>query len=133
MMQMQLVEFSQARLFRNQATGDHIDDDFNYVQRTEKFVFTSVNQLNGHTPSRRDDIIQILQILVYLLDDKKEWIQNRPEEEGEQNRIRIYKQTCTPADLCAGQKTQLLAGLMTEAYGYQFNEEPRYDYIIATL
>lgn len=35
--------------------------------------------------------------------------------------------------MCAGQKTEILAPLMKEAYSYSYSEEPRYDFIISEL
>ena len=132
MKQIFLIDFGLCRRFRNEETGIHHEDDLDYL-RDQNNIFASINQIEGHTASRRDDIIQILQTLVFLLDWRRDWIINQPLYAGQQQRIKEFKINCRPEDMCKGDRTEMLSNLMIEAYSYSYKDEPRYDFLITEL
>ena len=67
--------------------------------------------------------------MIFLLDWKRDWIVNKPEE-GEEQRIQAYKLNATPEDICNGAKTKIFTSLLKESYSYEFEEQPRYEHFI---
>ena len=90
------------------------------------FEFASVNQLKGHTTSRRDDLISLSYLLVYFFKRGK-----IPESSDSQNIVygnnkKDYRASLE--ELCYD-NTEDLKEFMTEVFSYRFKDTPRYDYL----
>ena len=76
-----LIDFGLATKYWDDSTDEHmpdvVDENFN-----GNMIFCSVNQLRGHSFSRRDDIIMIIQSLIFLRDWKRDWVENFPNRPG---------------------------------------------------
>lgn len=126
---MYLIDFGLAKRYRDVETGQHVIDKKD-VDQPGNLSFCSVNQIRGHTPSRRDDIIQVIQTMIFMRDWKQEWVTGGSNHRGrsQRQRIRNFKLRSTPEEMCGGPKTAMLAPLLKEAYSYRYDDEPRYDF-----
>jgi len=100
------------------ADGTHIKNS--KVQYFEgNLVFASKNAFNLQTLSRRDDVISLAYLLIYLLEGKLPFIGgsstmgNQPLSYQD---IRDHKIAMKPEDLCAGPKSRILLPFLREAY-----------------
>ena len=59
MTQVNLIDFGQSRFYRDKETGEHLPN-LNNITYPGNAIFCSRNLIKGDTPSRRDDIIQIV-------------------------------------------------------------------------
>ena len=132
MKQVYLIDFGMARRYCDSGTGTHLPDTNDHVFN-ENIIFCSVNQLKRHSFSRRDDIIMIIQTLIFMIDWEREWVENNPDIPGQNDRIRDFKLSASPKTMCQGSDTELLTPLMEEAYSYSYLDEPRYDKLINML
>lgn len=98
-------------------------------------IFSSLNQLKFHTTSRRDDMISLFYLLVFLfkegampgidsqdLDDTAEFF----------DLVKNVRQSQKTADLCFG-NTQNLYYFKKAVFAYKFNEKPAYDKLRSIL
>ncbi|CDW85094.1 UNKNOWN [Stylonychia lemnae] len=99
------------------------------------FVFSSVYQMLGHSPSRKDDLLSIFYLLLYFKDGKLPWVikqndgkiktmsfdQVRKAKQDFHSEIKMKSQTC------------LIRCLIKYCDKLQFEEKPRYDIIIKNL
>lgn len=110
-------------------TGEHVD------KRTlEAFrgnvLLASLNQLKYHTTSRRDDIISLFYMLVYLL--KKgvmpgiQTAAYSDDPRAEFQHIKEVRQGQKLKDMCYG-NTKCLQFFMKEVFSYRFKDMPDYD------
>ena len=117
-------------------------------------IFASKNAFNLFTQSRRDDLISLCYLLVYLIDGDLTFLtkedqmedsamlsesQPAPDltssnggehgkiKEDEFVRLRRAKNTLSPEQLCDSEESLLLLPFMKEIMGYRFNEQPNYD------
>lgn len=87
MKQVYLIDFGLAKQFKDSITQVHLANIKKHNKACNT-IFCSRNQLLGDEFSRRDDIIMIIQSLIFMRDWKKPWIENQPQEPGEQDRIK---------------------------------------------
>lgn len=100
-------------------------------------VFSSINQLQFMTTSRRDDLISLCYLLVFCINQGK--LPNiEVYEAGEKNddfkKIREAKLKHNLADLCNEKYGTLdLADFITECFSYRFKDKPNYAKLRAIL
>jgi hypothetical protein len=63
-----LVDFGFATRFIDKSTGLHIEEDEVSTFRGN-MIFGSLNQLNFMTTSRRDDLISLCYMMIYMLNN----------------------------------------------------------------
>ena len=98
-------------------------------------MFSSVNQLKFHTTSRRDDLISVFYILVYLLKQgNMPGIELNNDYDPNQvfDEIKETRRAQKSKDLCFG-NTKELKTFKKEVFSYNFADEPRYDYLRSSL
>ena len=124
-----LVDFGFASRYTAEQDGaeEHIEKDkIDYFKGN--MMFSSLSQLKFYKTSRRDDLISLFYLMVYLFKGAK-----LPQIEltskmtvNEQFMvIRDAKQDHRTADLCF-ENTQDLADLRREIFSYRFKDQPRY-------
>ena len=94
-------------------------------------VFSSINQLKFHSTSRRDDLISLFYLLVYLMKGGNlpgTSLANSTDVNQEFQHIRDVKIKQRTHDLCFG-NTKGLTNFKREVFSYRFKDEPRYDYL----
>lgn len=95
-------------------------------------LFASHNALKRVSQSRRDDLISLAYLLVYLLNGPPEWAKDRVCSEQKFAKIAKIKKNMTPADLCQGPAYKILP-YVTEVFNYKFKEMPNYSKLKFTL
>ena len=90
--------------------------------------FASVNQLEFQSPSRRDDLISLCYLLVYLVNDYS--LCNVKEEGFDLKKtyrmITKMKKGLTPLSLCEKNNAQQLIKFCEEVFSYEFSDKPDY-------
>jgi hypothetical protein len=107
----------------------YMDDNKHIEMKTEKAIigtpnFVSVNVHNGIEPSRRDDLISIAYIILYIINGALPWQTKR-----EMKSIKMQKQC-----ICDWSKTPLeLIPYLKYCENLKFDETPNYQYLIKSL
>ena len=95
-------------------------------------MFSSPNQLDFKSTSRRDDLISLFYMLVYILhegDNIPAFTVNKfANRFKEMQRIKTVKLSLKPKDLCFGTSSDLNE-FMIEVFSYQFKDKPNYHYL----
>ena len=65
-------------------------------------LFASKHTIMGNQSSRRDDIIQIVYNMIYLLNPMDSWMYKFLEVSDPVKQMRDFKEWATPQDICAG-------------------------------
>lgn len=89
--------------------------------------YVSVNIHNGIEPSRRDDLISILHIIIYLHNGSLPWQEKCKTRKNSKNIFKIKRETSGKI-LC--RDIPKIGILLEYCYSLSFNETPDYNYII---
>lgn len=136
-----LIDFGLARKYMDK-NGKHVPNSTQRVFRGN-VVFASRNLFNLETPSRRDDLISLCYLLLYLVDGDLPFIseqENPPPDRNKQEyqhrefkRIKGIKNLLTPQLLCETQEARLMLPFLEAVFAIPFAEEPNYDSLRFTL
>lgn len=77
--------------------------------------------LEGHNFSRRDDVIQAIYVVIYLLNKFKD-ITKQSDRVG----IRKFKLSANSTEICKGEMSYRIAPILDLANSIEFDEEPNY-------
>lgn len=129
------MDFGFVTRFMDEANRDHLP-----VQNIKIFrgniMFASPNQLNFRSTSRRDDLISLVYLIVYML-NKGDLI-NQPIQQQNMTREEIFSKSREAkinykvADLCQG-VSEDLTDFVTEIFKYSYSDKPQYEYLRKTL
>lgn len=106
----------------------YVDNDNKHIEmKSGKTIigtpnFVSVNVHNGVEPSRRDDLISVAYIILYLINGGLPWI--REMKEMKMQKQCILQWSKTPSELIE---------YLTYCENLKFDETPNYDYLIKSL
>ena len=89
-------------------------------------LFASKHTIMGNQSSRRDDIIQIVYNLIYLLNPKDSWMYRFQDAQDPVAVMRDFKVNALPKEICEGDRCGCITDLCAEAYSYKYDEMPRY-------
>lgn len=92
-------------------------------------TFASLNQMKFHSTSRRDDLISLFYLMVYMLKRGNLPglnIKDDTDVNEEFKIVRDAKQNQTSKDLCYG-NTQDLKAFKREVFSYRYKDEPNYE------
>ena len=89
-------------------------------------MFASKHTILGNQSSRRDDIIQIVYNLIYLLNPPNCWLYRFDHTTDPAEEMRKFKESATPKEICEGERGECLIELCKEAYSYEYEDMPRY-------
>ena len=93
-------------------------------QRLSKHTIVLLTKNVGS--SRRDDIISLLYMLVYLLKGYLPWQTNEElNVQAQYNHVKQYKLELQPDNICTG-NASFLTELLTYAYALEFKQKPDY-------
>jgi len=96
-------------------------------------VFGSRNAFRGISLSRRDDLISLAYLLLYLIDGDLEYMKDgdadkHPQDQAaEFQKIGLKKVTMTPEELCLSNESKKIYPFLKEVYSLKFDEEPNYN------
>ena len=122
-----LIDLGLASTYRDPKTK------FHYPERSSDFfkgnlMFCSSNVLCGMQASRRDDIISLMLVLIYMVKGSLPWIKQLGSIEA-----MISKRTGTSLDMIIGGLPEGLAQCYRYAMTLGFYQKPDYEWIINTL
>lgn len=100
-------------------------------------IFASKNAYNLYTQSRRDDLISLCYLLIFLIDGDLKFLKNENDEEAKEVdegddeekvkfkeddflRFRKAKNSLKPKDLCDSEESLKIVDFITEIYKYRF-------------
>lgn len=98
-------------------------------------VFASPNQLKFHSTSRRDDLISLFYLIVFMFKRGQMPgfdIHDDEDKNKQFKTIRDVKFKYRASDLCCDNTKELIR-FMREVFSYRFKDTPRYDYLRGLL
>jgi serine/threonine protein kinase len=125
-----LIDFGISKKYMRE-DGKHIE------QKDEQFfkgnfIFASVNAFNFRSLSRRDDLISLTYLLVYMIDGTLPFIidlgnPRTPEiRRLEFNQTKEIKNKITAEELCASKKAKEVLPFVEQIFALGFKDEPDY-------
>jgi serine/threonine protein kinase len=124
-----IIDFGLSRFYMK---GDkHVTNTYNKtIVGTLRYISKNVH--NGEVYSRRDDIISIMYVVIYLLKGKLNWsgiVAKNGDKRTKEELVYDKKIKTTSHELCAG-LPHLYQKLIDYAYKLEFEEKPDYLYMI---
>ena len=124
-----IIDFGLSRFYMK---GDkHIINTYDKsIVGTVRYISRHIHE--GNVYSRRDDIISILYVVIYLLKGKLPWngmVPKKGEKITKEELIYDKKIKTTSSELCEG-LPPMYEKLVDYAYGLEFEEKPDYLYMI---
>lgn len=123
-----IIDFGLSRIYMKD--GAHIPNKPNSsIVGTMRYISTRIHE--GNVYSRRDDIISILYVIIYLLKGKLPWcgLKVKPEDKRTKAEIVYDMKKITPIpQLCSGLPA-IFERMLTYAYKIGFDEKPDYIYL----
>ena len=123
-----IIDFGLSRIYMKD--GAHIPNKPNSsIVGTMRYISTHIHE--GNVYSRRDDIISILYVIIYLLKGKLPWcgLKVKPEDKRTKAEIVYDMKKITPIpQLCSGLPA-IFERMLTYAYKIGFDEKPDYIYL----
>ena len=95
------------------------------------FYFSSINALYGNAVSRKDDIISICYLLIYLYKGRLPWEDIKVNKKGKEEIIKL-KKIYTPNILCENDFSEVL-NIYNDAINLDFSDKPNYNKYIELL
>ena len=123
-----MIDFGLAKQYINKS-GLHRNNNI-HSSITGTVMYISLNVHNGNEPSRRDDLISMIYVIIYLLKGSLPWqcIKYTTPEDKIQ-KISHLKQIISPRDLCNHLPNKLLE-MIDYCYDLSYDEEPNYEYLL---
>jgi casein kinase 1 len=129
-----LIDFGISKYYKDQ-DGKHLPEN-NRVLFAGNILFSSVTafrnkckylaSLTNLEPSRRDDIISLLYMLVYLINGKNHWLGDlNPSDLGYFRKVGQIKKQLNAETLCV-HDALCLKEFAAEVFRIQFSEQPNY-------
>lgn len=129
-----IVDFKYATPFINTKTFEHLEQEDVDVFKGN-MVFCSTDQHNFKSTSRRDDLISLFYLLVFLMQKGKVpalHVDHQNDLSNEFERVKNEKQNLRTRDLCFG-CTKDLKRFKKEVFGYNFVDVPNYEHLRTLL
>lgn len=129
-----LIDFGFATRYLDKKTKLHLEKKEVNTFRGN-MVFASLNQLKFHSTSRRDDLISLFYLLVFMVRGGSMpgfEIDNRVDKNQQFRTIKAVKESQRLRDVCFDNTSELSA-FMREVFSYRFKDTPRYDYLRSLL
>lgn len=123
-----IIDFGLSRIYIKD--GTHIPNKQNSsIVGTMRYISTYIHE--GNVYSRRDDIISILYVIIYLLKGRLPWCGLKVEPNDKRTKAEIVfevkKRTPIP-ELCEGLPA-IFERMLTYAYKIEFDDKPDYIYL----
>ena len=123
-----IIDFGLSRVYIKD--GAHIPNKPNSsIVGTMRYISTHIHE--GNVYSRRDDIISILYVIIYLLKGRLPWCGLKTEPGDKRTKTEIVyevKKRTTIKHLCKGLPA-IFERMLTYAYKMEFDEKPDYIYL----
>jgi serine/threonine protein kinase len=123
-----IIDFGLSRIYIKD--GTHIPNKQNSsIVGTMRYISTHIHE--GNVYSRRDDIISILYVIIYLLKGKLPWCGLKVESSDKRTKAEIVyevKKRTSITELCEGLPA-IFERMLTYAYKIVYDEKPDYIYL----
>jgi len=123
-----IIDFGLSRIYMKD--GAHIPNKQNSsIVGTIRYISTHIHE--GHVYSRRDDIISILYVIIYLIKGRLPWCGLKTDQHDKRTKAEIIyevKKTTPISQLCSG-LPNIFERMLTYAYKVEFDEKPDYIYL----
>ena len=121
-----LIDFGLCQKYKDNE-GNHLP-----LQKVNEFrgnfIFASVYAFHLVTQGRRDDLISLCYLLVYLLDGDVPFIFNQIINKYEAfEKTKCIKNTMTGSKLCVSPESKLLQPFVKEVFKMDYDMEPEYE------
>ncbi|CDW89820.1 casein kinase i isoform delta-like protein [Stylonychia lemnae] len=111
-----LIDFSVSQRYMDQ-NSNHLPNEIKR-EFNGNIAFSSVYQMNGHSPSRRDDLLSIFYLLLFLKEGQLPWSKHLNKQKKGYAFIQVQKEK------------GFIKNLIKYCNNLNFEEEPDYNYII---
>jgi len=128
--QVNMIDFGFATRYVDKKTKEHMNKQEVNTFRGN-MVFASLNQLKFHSTSRRDDLISLFYLLVFMIRGGSMpgfEIDNRVDKNQQFRTIKAAKESQRLKDVCFD-NTSELSQFMREVFSYRFKDTPRYEFL----
>ena len=120
--QIKLIDFGVAR--------PYLDNDGNHIKMSDStftgnIIFSSKNGMANKSLSRRDDLISLTYVLLYLLQGNLSFLISDVSDLDSFKRMLECKSKASPESLC--EKSGELLGFVREIHNLEFEETPDYE------
>ncbi len=126
---MNIIDFGLSKFYMKSNT--HVENTHNRsIVGTIRYI--SLNVHEGDVYSRRDDIISIMYVIIYLIKGKLPWmglVAKKGDNRTKEELVYEVKLKVTTAELCEG-IPYLFKKLIDYSYTLEFDEKPDYSYMI---
>jgi serine/threonine protein kinase len=123
-----IIDFGLSRIYIKD--GTHIPNKQNSsIVGTMRYISTHIHE--GNVYSRRDDIISILYVIIYLLKGKLPWCGLKVESDDKRTKAEMVyevKKRTSITELCEGLPA-IFERMLTYAYKIGYDEKPDYIYL----
>ncbi len=123
-----IIDFGLSRIYIKD--GAHIPNKPNSpIVGTMRYISTYIHE--GNVYSRRDDIISVLYVIIYLLKGRLPWCRLKTSAGDKRTKAEIVydmKKKTTIEQLCRG-LPNIFERMLTYAYKIEFDEKPDYIYL----
>lgn len=127
--QLFLIDFGLSKKYRNEF-GEHIPRKEN-KSLTGTYRYISLHTHAGIEQSRRDDMISLGYVLIYLAKGKLPWQELQPQQKTDPVAIGQCKTETPLSKLCEG--IQPLYFYMRRVLAYEFTDAPEYSLLVSIL
>ena len=113
----------------------YLDEHGIHIQQVKKrlfqgnLLFSSCDSMCMLNTSRRDDLISLCYMMLFLQKGKLPFIETNHNMTSDEEfiHIRAKKKSLRPTDLCISKESESLLKFMTEIFALKFEEAPYYD------
>lgn len=120
-----LVDFGSAHRFLNKESGSHIEENEKYPGNVGTSSFATNRACKGLTPSRRDDLLSLGYIMIYVFKGELPWSDIKDPWRADK-----VKESAKVDDLVSGMSTELLS-YFHHVLRLEFDGEPHYSVLQA--
>ena len=123
-----LIDFGFAKKYRSSRTGNHIQFSFKKYFRGN-LQFSSINAMRGIEQTRRDDIISIGYMLIYLYTQYLPWTKLKSKDTYALGQKILKKKNTTSIEVLCKDVPKEMEEFMRYVLSLTFEEEPNYNYL----
>ena len=128
-LELKLIDFGLCSNYLDE-NGNHIEE--NLIGFKGNMAFSGPNVILGYTPSRRDDMVSLAYLMLYLHQDTLRFLGITPSESTGYQEILDAKLSCTTMQMC-GEKSLGLFDFINEVYSLSFQDTPNYKKLLRML
>lgn len=123
-----LIDFGLGKMYRNIKTGEHIPmSEGRSLTGTARYA--SINTHMGYEQSRRDDLLSIGYVLIYMLKGTLPWVGISAKTKKDKYDLIKEKKMETSAEELCGEENPAFIKYFNYCSNLKFEEKPNYSYL----